>query len=498
MRNRAALLLVCLWPVPSAGQEAPLSAIDWLSNSIESPSTDAAPPRPGSALPETISVRPLDHPVPDSVGLLSPTEAGLPADLWSGSGAADVAARLAKMTPPELGAMQSLLRDMLILRAAPPKGSAAGEGFFLARLDTLLAHGRFDAARSLMERAGYDRPEIFRRWFDLALLSGREDRACQRMRALPEITPTYPARIFCLARSGDWRAAAVTLETARALEVVTDAETARLTRFLDEFAGGVQLPPPETPTPLDYLLYEAIGEPLRSPSLPLPFAHADLRHHIGWKAQIAAAERLARSGAIDDATLAETYGMRAPAASGEPWDRITAWQGLAAALEAGEAAAVSDRLPGFWREMRAADLLSAAARWAGPRLARLDLADGAPDAAGDIALLSGRWTGPDLAARDDLPARIVTGRMGGSSGRTGPVGAVIAGLTDAEPPAGAADLFAKGRAGEALLSAIELIEQGAAGSLDALRDGLAILERAGLETRARAAAIEVLLTEPRS
>ncbi len=416
MRNRTGVLLACLWPAIATGQEAPLSAIDWLSNSIEAPSPEA-PPTPGSALPETISVRPLDHPVPDSVGLLAPAEAGLPADIWAKSDATGLAAKLAEMPPPELAAMQSLLRDMLVVHADPPRGSAGGEGFFLARLDTLLAHGHFDAARSLMERAGYDRPEIFRRWFDLALLSGKEDRACQRMRALPEITPTYPARIFCLARSGDWPAAAVTLETARALGVITEAETARLTRFLDEFAGGVPLPPPETPTPLDYLLYEAIGEPLRSPALPLPFAHADLRQHLGWKAQIAAAERLARSGAVNGARLAGIYSMRAPAASGEPWDRIAAWQGLDAALAAGDGGAVSERLPDFWREMRAARLLPLAARWAAPRLAHLELTGRARQVSRDIALLSGRRTDPALAEADDLPARIARGEIRGGGGR---------------------------------------------------------------------------------
>ena len=48
------------------------------------------------------------------------------------------------------------------------------------------------------------------------------------MRALPQISPTYAARIFCLARGGDWQAAALTLLA----EVLGGGQTSVLNRAL--------------------------------------------------------------------------------------------------------------------------------------------------------------------------------------------------------------------------------------------------------------------------
>ena len=79
-------------------------------------------------------------------------------------------------------------------------------------------------------------PEPFRRWFDIALLIGREDRACDIMLETPQIAPTFPARIFCLARSGDWNAAALSLRT---------GETLGLHRCRDGSASGT-FPRPRT------------------------------------------------------------------------------------------------------------------------------------------------------------------------------------------------------------------------------------------------------------
>lgn len=326
-----------------------------------------------SAAPEMIVVTPLDRVAPDTVGLVAPSDVGLPGDLWSASSTDTIARQLAEMRTPHSAAMQDLLHDLLRVQAEPPRDSAGGEAFFLARVDALLALGRFDIARDLMARAGSEEPAIFRRWFDVTLLTGGETRACARMRALPEITPTYPARIFCLARSGDWPAAVVTLETARALGVTTPAETERLTRFLDDRNEGGLLPPPSRPTPLDFYLYEAMGEPLRTPSLPLPFAHADLRQTSGWKARIEAGERLARAGAIGHDRLWAIYAERMPAASGQLWDRVEAVQRLDVAMRNGDPTAVTAALPGAWEAMAHVDLQPTLARRYAPRLVRLPL-----------------------------------------------------------------------------------------------------------------------------
>lgn len=303
-----------------AASETPLSAIDWLSRSIEV-STDRAP---ASALPGPVTVEPLRAP-PEKIGYLSAKSIGLSDDLWLASQSTDLVALLGKMPEDLPLALRDALANLVALNAP---ANDPDRSFLLARIDTLLALGRIDAAGRLIKTAGTEDPAVFRRSFDIALLSESEDLGCQVLQSHPELSPTYPARIFCLARLGDWSAAALTLGTAVALGEVTEDDAAILSRFLDDGEGDLLPPPkrPKTVTPLVFRMYEAIGEPLATRGLPLAFAHSDLRHHNGWKTRIEAGERLYRAGAISGQTMLELYIERDPAASGGVWDRARAVQ----------------------------------------------------------------------------------------------------------------------------------------------------------------------------
>jgi hypothetical protein len=76
----------------------PLSAIDWLSQSVAAPAGQASggiavvidePPvtGQGGALPEPVATTALDGPTPDGVGLIPPGVSGLPQDLWGSASA---------------------------------------------------------------------------------------------------------------------------------------------------------------------------------------------------------------------------------------------------------------------------------------------------------------------------------------------------------------------------------------------------------------------------
>lgn len=67
--------------------DKPISAIDWLSDTLDAPRAPVATaPQPSdiaeNALPENVSVVPLDTPGPDAAGLLPSAVTGLPRDLW--------------------------------------------------------------------------------------------------------------------------------------------------------------------------------------------------------------------------------------------------------------------------------------------------------------------------------------------------------------------------------------------------------------------------------
>jgi hypothetical protein len=250
-------------------------------------------------------------------------------------------------------------------------------------------------------------------------------------------------------------------------------------------------------------LYEAIGEPIATQGLPLAFAHADLRATTGWKGQIEAAERLVRHGALPPARLWTLYRERLPAASGGVWDRVEAIQRLDAALDAGDPAGVARRLPAAWAAMQAADLEVAFAATYADRLARLPLTGAAAGLAFRAALLgpaADRAPLPaDAGPEERFLAALAQGRTDGVPG-FGSLGRAIAPAFAADPlppPPEIAALLASDRTGEAVLRAVALIGEGAAGDLRGVTAGLAALRQAGLEAAARHAAVQLLVLERR-
>ncbi len=516
-------LLLSLAPLPApataqnAPPNAPMSAIDWLSNSVATParppiSPPTPPDEPGvssGAGVEEVSVTPLGRPLPDAVGLLPAVVTGLPADLWGPARPSDVAGAIRRAATDMLPAPRDLLYTLLLAELNPPEGTGSGSGsasghdIFLARVDKLLEMGAVEQADALLARAGPEDPEIFRRWFDTSLLLGTENQLCEVMRATPSLSPTFTARAFCLARGGDWNAAVLTLGTGRALGFISPEEDALLARFLDPelFEGAAPLPVPAHPTPLEFRLFEAIGQPIPTRGLPLAFAQADLRANIGWKARIEAAERLARSGAVSENLLLGLYTERRAAASGGVWERVAAVQAVDRALREQDREGLAAILPEAWRQMQESALEVPFARLFGPALSRRALPGEAGRIALTLGLLSDDYEEVAMAAEPgaglDLARALARGLTEGASAATPGERALLAGFRATRPPARLATLVESGRLGEALLRALALFSSGALGNHDELADALALFRVLGLEDIARRSALEYLLLERR-
>ncbi|MGB5556891.1 MAG: hypothetical protein WBN04_02660 [Paracoccaceae bacterium] len=510
MLSRTALGAACILAAAfgQAQAQAPLSAIDWLSDSLAMPAAIVPPAGQDdiavSALPEDVTVTELGHPSPDAVGLFPVSVTGLPPDLWGSSSSLDLARRFRAERGDVLPALQDLLYKLLLAELEPPVDAGARPTLFLARIDTLLSLGAVEQADALLKRAGTHDPEIFRRRFDTALLLGTEDQVCQAMLNMPDLSPTYPTRIFCLARGGDWDTAAVTLETARALGVTSDADDMLLASFLDpEIADPSQLlPATSRPSPLVFRMMEAIGEPLPTANLPRAFAHADLNANAGWKAQIEAAERLARTGAIDPNRLLGLYTERRPAASGGVWDRAAVIQKLDAAITLRDAAAVGAALPEAWDAMASVELETALATLYGQPLADLPLEGATATLAYHLQLLSDQYETTALAhtpatAKDRLLRAIATGDLAGVTVSDPVEAAIVEGFSITGIPVRLRSLTDENRLGEAILRAMELFTEGSSGDLDQVSDALTFLRSVGLEDTARRAALQLLLLDRR-
>jgi hypothetical protein len=504
MRISTLFLILLAGPVQA---EAPLSAIDWLSQSV-TPVAQPIKPKAvepavtSGALPEDVSVSVLGGPNADAVGLLSSRVTGLPHNLWGMGGSADIVALIGTERNETLPALRQLLVTLLLAEADPPVDSAGGV-LLRARVDKLLDLGALDQAEALIAAAGPGDAELFRRAFDVALLTGSEDRACKVMQATATLAPTFPARIFCLARSGDWNAAALSLRTGVALGQITPDEDILLARFLDAEAEPETAPPvPARLTPLAWRMFEAIGEPLPTSNLPLAFAHADLSDRAGWKAQIEAAERLARVGAIAPNQLLGLYTERDPAASGGVWDRVAAFQDFDAALTTGDALRVAATLQPAWAAMEEVELEVPFAALYGEKLGSVALTGDTAKVAFRVGLLSPTYEKlAKLRVTADVMETFLQGLAKGSvEGLVAPdsLGRAIApAFVLAEPSATSLQMLEEGRLGEAILMAIDQISMGVQGELRGVTDGLALLRHVGLEDVARRTALQLMILERR-
>ncbi len=504
---RAAAAVLLLLAAPGSAQE-PMSAIDWLSQSVATPAALASPEdptaEPGVALPDTVTTTVLGGPNQDAAGVLPAAVTGLPRDLW-GLGKTDEIARLIALErPAALPSLRALMMKVLLAEAEAPADSGGRGLLLLARVDKLLALGALDQAEALIAAAGLEGPDLFRRAFDIAMLTGTEDRSCEAMQATPELAPTFPARIFCLARSGDWNAAALSLRTGQALGQITDAEDALLSRFLDPdlFEGEPPLVPPEPVTPLVWRMLEAIGEAPPTAMLPLAFSHADLREASGWRTRVEAGERLTRAGAVEPNLLLGLYTEREPSASGGVWDRVDAFQRFDAALAGHDPAAVAATLAPVWERMVEAEMEVPFAALFADDLKRLALPPEAAALAFRLALLGPDYEAAALARQpaDAVESFLIGLARGDLAGTVPPdsLGRAIApAFTDAALAADLQALLDDRRLGEAILSAMDRIDRGVTGDLRGVTEGLALLRRVGLEDAARRTALELMLLERR-
>lgn len=483
----------------------PLAAIDWLNQPQPRSGLPGTvllePPVTGTATVPPVSVTPLEALLPP-VGLVPAAATGLPPDMWRGS-SADEVARLIETVPVRGSpAMQALLFTLLLSESRPP--AASKDKILLARLDRLLALGAADPSQALAEHAGPAKnKERFARWFDATLLTGSEDASCKALAAEPHLTDSYDDRIFCAARRGDWPTAALMLETAHALELLPKERMDLLDRFLnpDLFEGAPPLPHPAEPDPLTFRLFETIGEPMPTSPLPPAFAAADLRDIAGWKAQLEAAERLARGGALNPNQYLGLFSDRKPAASGGIWDRVAAVQQLEHDLNSGRAEAVAASLPRAWEAMQQAGTETVFADLFAEPLARAGLDGPVKALAWRIRLLSPLYElaahdTPAEGTREQFLASLARGRPG-EVPTPSPLAEAIALGFAAEPPVPAVirQLLDNGQLGEAILRSMVLFAQGSDGNLGDLTAALAAFRAVGLEDTARRASLQLMLLE---
>lgn len=511
----AASLIVMGAALPHAGeaQDQPLSAIDWLQ---QTPQITANPGHVQSVvrvptveqdtdIAEDVDIPDvetalLDGPDDTAVGLINPTRVGLPSALWQASKADDLI-ELIHDTDLSVPTMSRLMQMLLLAEAPGPAGN--GSAFLAARLERLIAIGAVDSAQAILERAGIENPAIFAQWSELALLTGHSTQMCRTLTMRPELSLDVTLKIYCIAQSGDWTRAATLLQSSVILGDIRPRQARLMAQFLDpELAESQPIPlPPVRPSALTYRIYEAIGDPLPSLGLPLPFATLDLSGDNGWKPQLEAAERLARAGALPPNQLLGVYSLRRPAASGGIWDRVDAFQKFETTLDHGPDSRIQSSLLAVWPQMANTGLAVPFSELFADRLADKNLTGRADRIVRRMAFLSPEYEtlGPSRA-NDSVQDRFLTAIATGAE----PVApypdmphaiAVARAFGNHPAPSSVVDHVNRGQLGQAILEAMALFAAGGDGKSSALTDGLSALRALGMEGFARRAALELMILD---
>ncbi len=507
------VLSILLLSAQAAFAEAPLSAIEWLSESLSQPPNFVIvpPSRQNSVFGNNITSSSLDLVSRDAAGLLPPSVTGLPVRLWGEMQADQVILALQDHKTSGVPELRILFRNLLLAQADPPLGVDARISPLLTRIELLMEIGALDEAETLIELAGVTEPKIFAKWFDLAIMANRTRAVCAALAKLPELSDDITTRVVCLARGGDWNAAAITLSLSASIGDLEPLREELLIRFLDPelFNHDQETAIPTPLTPIDFALREALGLPRPSP-LPLMYLGVDLKLNVPQRRRMEAAEQLVKTAAIPTSLLFAAYRGGRPASSGGIWERSNVVQQLDRALIENDDVALADAITQAYQEMANVGLLSALAAEYSDALAHYPKSQALNKVSAmvqTLLLLQGipvsAWVETVEADTDKMEmARVLASRIPvlGLSPYDDPMlNAIFAAFSDQIPPLSEfsynLELIDNGNIGAAILVSLGLLANGVDGASANIYEGLFLLRKAGQDDAARRVAIQLLLTE---
>ena len=491
--NRVAAVAALL-PLACHAQE-PLSAIPWLTEELGLGGAASAPD-----VQSAITATRIGKPNIDAVGILPARISGLPADLWSNSDSAEIASLIAKQSK-DLPQTALRLLYMLLLAEADPPSNSDGLTVFLSRTDKLISFGALEQAGALLDRAGLDNRELFARWFDIGLLSGSASDECASMLSTPAHAPSKSAMIYCLANRGELNAAAILFAAAVALGDIGEVEARLLAQYMRSHPPEKPYNPNDFPgTPLNFAMEIDAGFSHPLSGLEDPFLFRNLTMNAGWKARLESLERLVSSRAISADRLLATYAESEPAGSGGVWERVRAFREFESAARSQSRENMIAALPLAYSLMKQAGLAVAFSNYAAEQFRGFEHEGSGRREIVEVAMLSDDFEG---FASDSRPADsreaflfgIATGRLGGAVPQSSLERAIVLAM-QRRPPRGEIGLkIEEGKLGEALLSALLLLEGDSRFDPLNVEQALAMLVWTGLEYDARGIALQILLDD---
>ncbi len=476
--------------------QPPLSAIDWLSKE-NSKSQRSIVEVKNADVENTndIKVSTLTSNQYEAVGLLPIYVTGIPSTIWRNSSFEDLEYSFNKLPTFTYAPIQELVYSLLLAEARPPSNEPMRYAFLETRLNKLLNYGAVDPAIALIERASPVPERMIPQLFDISLLSSNNFPVCDQIFQNTTNKDLQAELIYCYARKGDWLTAHLILKAEEVLGDLTDREVSLLDRYLEvDFDVNLRalLPPPELITPLEYRLYEAIGEPIPAEYLPIKYSQSDLSGENGWRAQVIAAERLSSTGAIPENQILGIYTVHLPGVSGGMWERVKVVNNLDIALDSEED--FEEYFLEAWKVFKQTDQLAVFAKLFGLRVFEKNLTPKSKKIVADLLLLTnnfkiteGYWNSTDIRFG------LTTGDFSKVKVSNETEKIILTVFTEPSLPFLVEQKLNQGKLGEVILNALLQFEMGIEGSLKDFSESLSTLNLIGLETTARRAALTHLV-----
>ena len=478
--------------------KSPLSAIDWLSKENSKFQRSILELKNESAEnTNDIQVSTLNSNEYQSIGLLPIYITGIPTTIWRNSSFDDLEYLFKTMPTFSYSPVQELVYSLLLAEARPPLNEPARYAFLEARLNRLLNYGAVDPAIALIERASPVPERMIPLLFDISLLSSNNFPACDPIFQNTRNKDLQAELIYCYARKGDWLTAHLILKTEEVLGDLTIQEISLLDRYLEvDFDVNLNalLPPSNLVTPLEYRLYEAIGEPIPAEYLPIQYSQSDLAGENGWRAQVIAAERLSSTGAIPENQILGIYTNHSPGVSGGMWERVKVVNDLDTALDSN--GNVDEFFQEAWKIFKQTDKLTVFAKLFGLRVFEKNLTPKSKEIAADLLLLTnnfkitqGYWN------PSDIRFGLITGDFSWVKVSNETEKIILKVFTEPSMPFLVEQKLNQGKLGEVILNALLQFEMGIEGNLKDFSESLSTLNLIGLDTIARRAALTHLVLD---
>lgn len=512
MKRLVALTLLIFAPNLAPAQD-PLSAIDWLSESLKTPPQSfefRIDPAPlidpiSPEIEESIATGTTS---PDAIGILSPEITGFSPVFWGNLPAATVVEALHSFPDQAVPEAKNLFLQILLAQTNPTFDTSGQGEILKARIIRLFEMGALDEAEALLALAHPMPANLFDSAFEVAIMTNRTTQICNALKAAPALSSDLSTRVYCLARGGDWNAAAITLSLGGSIGAIDPAREEMLVRYLDpELFDGE--PDPEIPDPLntmDFVLREAVFLPRPNGLLPLPYLYRDTGVRAPLRARIETSERLVKAQVMPSNLLFAAYRTGKAAASGGVWGRKSAVQALDVALEKGGSAQISTAAITASTALGEVGLLIALAEEYGETLAALPYAPEYDPAVNQILTLihlagisASTWETHASPDAHQTLAQLLVSRapLTLDPASDALVQAITRAFTDIPPDTASArrlfEILDNGNQGEAILAALTLISAGAESDPESIRTALYILSSAGQSAAARRIAVQILL-----